>query len=113
MLLVCFVLCCVDGCTCGGRWLTQGVGMSILLGAGTQKTVEINFFPLLGGRALKYSVFGGIKVQSDLPFLVDKCINKEIEKIDELLTHEVQLEDVDKAFELLKKPDCLKVLINF
>lgn len=90
-----------------------GVGMSILIGAGTQKTVEINFFPLLGGRALKYSVFGGIKVQSDLPFLVDKCINKEIEKIDELLTHEVQLEDVNKAFELLKKPDCLKVLINF
>lgn len=56
--------------------MNQGVGMSILLGAGTQKTVEINFFPLLGGRALKYSVFGGIKVQSDLPFLVDKCINK-------------------------------------
>lgn len=50
--------------------------MAILLGAGTQKTVEINFFPLLGGRGLKYSVFGGIKVQSDLPFIVDKCINK-------------------------------------
>ncbi|KAH7840865.1 hypothetical protein Vadar_022642 [Vaccinium darrowii] len=90
-----------------------GVGMAILLGAGTQKTVEINFFPLLGGRGLKYSVFGGIKVQSDLPFIVDKCINKEIKKIDELLTHEVELEDINRAFELLKKPDCLKVLINF
>ncbi|KAF5947513.1 hypothetical protein HYC85_013470 [Camellia sinensis] len=54
----------------------RGVGIAILLGAGTHKSVEINFMPLLSGRAMKYSVFGGIKVQSDLPVIVDKCINK-------------------------------------
>ncbi|CAL5344279.1 unnamed protein product [Camellia sinensis] len=83
----------------------QGVGIAILLGAGTHKSAEINFMPLLSGRAMKYSVFGGIKVQSDLPVIVDKCINKEIDNMDELLTHEVQLEDISSVFEVLKKPD--------
>uniref|UniRef100_A0A5B7BYK4 Putative alcohol dehydrogenase 2 n=1 Tax=Davidia involucrata TaxID=16924 RepID=A0A5B7BYK4_DAVIN len=90
-----------------------GIGTAILLGAGTQKSIEIDFLPLLSARTLKYSVFGGIKIQSDLPIIVEKCINKEIEKLDELLTDEVQLEDINRAFELMKKPDCVKVLIKF
>ncbi|XP_059625496.1 CYP enzymes assisting alcohol dehydrogenase-like [Cornus florida] len=90
-----------------------GIGTAILLGAGTQKSIEIDFIPLLSARTLKYSVFGGIKIQSDLPIIVDKCINKEIKKLDELLTNEVQVEDIDKAFELLKKPETLKVVIKF
>jgi Zn-dependent alcohol dehydrogenase len=32
--------------------------------------------------------------------------------LEELLTHEVSLEDVDKAFELMKQLDCVKVLIK-
>ncbi|KAK3020308.1 hypothetical protein RJ639_046520 [Escallonia herrerae] len=90
-----------------------GIGKMIMLGAGTQKSVEIDFVSLLGGRTFKYSVFGGIKVQSDLPIIIRKCINKEIEKLDELLTYEVHLEDIHRAFELLKEPDCIKVLIKF
>ncbi|KAA8533447.1 hypothetical protein F0562_031119 [Nyssa sinensis] len=90
-----------------------GIGTAILLGAGTQKSIEIDFLPLLAARTLKYSVFGGIKIQSDLPIIVDKCINKEIKRLDELLTDEVQLEDINRAFELMKKPDCVKVLIKF
>ncbi|CAL5408094.1 unnamed protein product [Camellia sinensis] len=102
------------GVNCGGGCVRdQGVGIAILLGAGTHKSAEINFMPLLSGRAMKYSVFGGIKVQSDLPVIVDKCINKEIDNMDELLTHEVQLEDISSIFEVLKKPDGVKVLINF
>ena len=34
-------------------------------------------------------------------------------QLDELLTHEVLVEDIDKAFENLKKPDCVKVLSSF
>ena len=33
-------------------------------------------------------------------------------QLDELLTHEIQLEDAQKAFELLKQPNCVKVLIK-
>ena len=32
--------------------------------------------------------------------------------LDELLTHEVTLQDIEKTFELLKQPDCVKVLIK-
>lgn len=56
--------------------IKQGIGKMIMLGAGTQKSMEIDFFPLLGGRTFKYSVFGGIKIQSDLPLIIQKCINK-------------------------------------
>ena len=34
-------------------------------------------------------------------------------QLNELLTHEVLVEDIDKAFENLKKPDCVKVLSSF
>lgn len=33
-------------------------------------------------------------------------------QLDELLTHEVRLEDIHKAFEQMKQPDCVKVLIK-
>ncbi|CAI9087057.1 OLC1v1021024C1 [Oldenlandia corymbosa var. corymbosa] len=89
-----------------------GKGKMIMLGAGTHNTIAINFISLLGCRTFKYSVFGGVKVQSDLPVVIHKCINKEIQNLDHLLTHEVQLEDIIKAFALLKEPDCVKVLIK-
>lgn len=89
-----------------------GTGNMIMLGAGTQKSMTINFVSLLGCRTFKYSVFGGVKVQSDLPLIIQKCLNKEIQKIEQLLTHQVQLEDINRAFELLKEPDCVKVLIT-
>ncbi|KAG2411319.1 hypothetical protein I3760_Q011800 [Carya illinoinensis] len=74
-------------------------------------TVEINFLSLVFGGNLKGSIFGGLRAKTDLPIIIDKCKNKEIQ-LDELLTHEVRLEDIDKAFEQLKQPDCVKVLIK-
>ncbi|KAA8533449.1 hypothetical protein F0562_031117 [Nyssa sinensis] len=88
-----------------------GIGTSVLIGAGLQQSGKINFVPLLCGRTLKGSIYGGVKIQSDLPIIFEKCINKEI-NLDELLTHEVSLDEINKAFELLKQPDCVKVLIK-
>ena len=133
-----------------------------MLGAGTQKSMEIDFVSLVGCRTFKYSIFGGVKVQFDLPVVIDKCINKvetcteipfifsiaflqkfrilsyskgqnltkiiqffameiswsflsilqEIQKLDQLLTHEVQLNNINRAFDLLKEPENVKVLIQ-
>ncbi|CAK7333681.1 unnamed protein product [Dovyalis caffra] len=88
----------------------EGKGKAIVIGGGI-KSVKIDYFPLLSGRTLKGSIFGGLKVKSDLPIVIDKCKNKEFH-IDELLTHQVTLQDIEKAFELLKQPDCVKVLIK-
>ncbi|KAJ6291845.1 hypothetical protein OIU76_023855 [Salix suchowensis] len=88
----------------------EGKGKTIVIGGGI-KSVKIDYFPLLSGRTLKGSIFGGLKVKSDLPIVLEKCKNKEFH-LDELVTHEVTLQDIEKAFELLKQPDCVKVLIK-
>ncbi|XP_039065565.1 8-hydroxygeraniol oxidoreductase-like isoform X2 [Hibiscus syriacus] len=88
-----------------------GKGITIMMGSGGKSSMQINFLPMICGRTLKGSVFGGLKPISDLPILLEKCRNKEIH-LDELLTHEVELEDINKAFELLKEPDCVKVLVK-
>ncbi|XP_009627766.1 8-hydroxygeraniol oxidoreductase-like [Nicotiana tomentosiformis] len=90
----------------------MGYGTVILLGAGLELDWQMSYVPLMLGRTLKGSIYGGIRTRTDLPYIFDKCINKEI-KLDELLTHEVSLNDVNKAFEYLKEPNCVKVLIKF
>ncbi|XVF42871.1 hypothetical protein PTKIN_Ptkin01aG0400600 [Pterospermum kingtungense] len=87
-----------------------GAGKVIQIGAG-EPSVSINFLGLLLGRTWKGSIFGGLKGKSDLPIIYEKCTNGEIQ-LDELLTHEIQLEEAQKAFELMKLPNCVKVLIK-
>ncbi|KAK6117490.1 hypothetical protein DH2020_009531 [Rehmannia glutinosa] len=81
-----------------------GIGKMMMLGAATEKSVEIDFVTLLSCRTFKYAVFGGVKVQSDLPL--------EIQNLDALLTHQFPLEDINRGFELLKEPHCVKILIT-
>ncbi|XP_035830841.1 alcohol dehydrogenase 1 isoform X2 [Helianthus annuus] len=89
-----------------------GIGTTVAIGVGMEMNWGIRNITLLSGRTLKGSLMGGIKTQSDLPVILDKCINKEIE-MDKLLTHEIRLENIKEAFEILKKHECLKILINF
>ncbi|GAY34440.1 hypothetical protein CUMW_282580 [Citrus unshiu] len=89
-----------------------GKGKVIVIGVGVDAMVPLNVIALAcGGRILKGTTFGGIKTKSDLPTLLDKCKNKEF-KLHQLLTHHVKLEEIDKAIQLLKQPDCVKVLIT-
>ncbi|KAJ0957554.1 putative alcohol dehydrogenase [Helianthus annuus] len=89
-----------------------GIGTTVAIGVGMETNWAIKNMTLLSGRTLKGSVMGGIKTQSDLPIILHKCINKEIE-MDKLFIHEIRLENIKEAFEMLKKHDCLKILINF
>ncbi|KAF5193066.1 alcohol dehydrogenase [Thalictrum thalictroides] len=89
-----------------------GKGVTILIGTTLQTSNTINPFQMLFGRTLKGSIFGGIKPQSDFPAIIEKNINKEL-KIDALVTHEIQLDDINRALnEVAKQPDCLKVIIQ-
>ncbi|CAN4119845.1 unnamed protein product [Withania somnifera] len=90
----------------------MGYGTVIVLGAGLVLDWQISYVPLMFGRTLRGSIYGGIRTHTDLPSIIDKCITKEI-KLDELLTHEVSFNDINKAFEYLKEPNCVKVLIKF
>ena len=54
----------------------QGKGQTIVIGAGIDRTVQVNFLSLLFGGTLKGCVFGGLKSRTDLPIIIDKCKNK-------------------------------------
>ncbi|KAI4304551.1 hypothetical protein MLD38_040045 [Melastoma candidum] len=89
----------------------MGFGTVVAFGAGSGKSLEINFPSLVTGRTLKGTVFGGIKPRSDLPELFTKCKLKEIQ-LDQLASHEIGLDEVPKANQLLKQDDCVKILIK-
>jgi S-(hydroxymethyl)glutathione dehydrogenase/alcohol dehydrogenase len=54
----------------------QGKGETIVIGAGSDPTIQINFLPLLFGGNLRGSIFGGLKTKTDFPIVVEKCKNK-------------------------------------
>ncbi|KAK3016744.1 hypothetical protein RJ639_006722, partial [Escallonia herrerae] len=89
----------------------MGLGTVVLIGA-NQSSGVVKFIPLLHGRTVKGSIYGGVRPQSDVPTIIDKCINREIQ-LDELLTHEVSFHEINKAFAHFKQPDCVKVLVKF
>lgn len=88
-----------------------GKGKAVVVGAGLDQFMQISFLNLLMGRTLKGTLFGGLKSKTHLPLLLHKSKTKEIQ-LDELLTHEMKLEDVPKALEILKQSNCVKILIK-
>ncbi|KAK7404283.1 hypothetical protein VNO78_05054 [Psophocarpus tetragonolobus] len=89
----------------------MGTGKAIVIGVGTELTLPLGLFAILLGRTLKGSVFGGLKAISDLSIVADKGLKKEF-PLEELVTHEVTLKEINKALELVKQPNCVKVVIN-
>ncbi|XP_042047363.1 8-hydroxygeraniol oxidoreductase-like [Salvia splendens] len=91
----------------------MGVGETVLISIPPEEKGELNYIPMILGRTLKGSNFGGVKIHSDIPKIVEKCVNKEI-NLGDLITHEISLADINKGlFEYMKQPDCVKVIIKF
>ncbi|KAI4304553.1 hypothetical protein MLD38_040047 [Melastoma candidum] len=89
-----------------------GGGMAVVVGAGTDNDLHVNFITLLMGRTMKGTIFGGIKPRSDLPVLFDKCERKEIQ-LDQIESHEISLEELPNVEEILKQADCVKISFKF
>ncbi|XP_075486104.1 alcohol dehydrogenase-like 7 [Primulina tabacum] len=62
------------------------------------------------GKTVQGSLFGGLKPKSDIPILIKRYIDKELE-LDKFVTHEVSFEDINKAFDLLIEGKCLRCVI--
>ncbi|WJX57479.1 hypothetical protein P8452_43036 [Trifolium repens] len=88
-----------------------GTGKTIAIGTGVENIVPFDLIAIIFGRTLKGSVFGGVKTTSDLSIIAEKCQKEEF-PLQELFTHEVPLIDINNAFELLKQPNCVKVIIK-
>ncbi|CAK8532360.1 unnamed protein product [Lathyrus sativus] len=90
----------------------DGSGLTVTLGVPKVKPeMSAHYGLFLTGRTLKGSLFGGWKPKTDLPSLVEKYMNKEIQ-IDDYITHNLDFDDINKAFNLMKEGKCLRCVIH-
>lgn len=90
----------------------DGWGLTVTLGVPKiNPEISAHYSAFLSGRTLKGSLFGGWKPKSDLPSLVEKYMNEEIQ-IDEFITHNLPFEEINKAFSLMREGKCLRSVIH-
>ena len=91
----------------------KGWGESIIIGvAGAGQEIATRPFQLVTGRVWKGTAFGGAKGRTDVPEIVDWYMDKKI-NIDDLITHEFKLDDINKAFDLMHEGKSIRSVINF
>ncbi|KAK0603756.1 hypothetical protein LWI29_008326 [Acer saccharum] len=66
---------------------------------------------LLNEKTLRGTFFGNYKPRSDLPSVVEKYLNKELE-LEKFITHEVPFPEINKAFEYMLQGDGLRCIIR-
>jgi S-(hydroxymethyl)glutathione dehydrogenase/alcohol dehydrogenase len=91
----------------------KGWGVSTIIGvAGAGQEICTRPFQLVTGRVWKGSAFGGVKGRSQLPGMVDQYMAGQI-KVDEMITHTMGLEDINKAFDLMHHGESIRSVIHF
>jgi S-(hydroxymethyl)glutathione dehydrogenase/alcohol dehydrogenase len=91
----------------------KGWGESIIIGvAGAGKEIATRPFQLVTGRVWRGSAFGGARGRTDAPKIVDWYMEGKI-NIDDLITHKMPLEDINKAFDLMHEGKSIRSIIEF
>ncbi|KAJ9675160.1 hypothetical protein PVL29_024206 [Vitis rotundifolia] len=90
----------------------DGWGVAVIVGVPNKddvfKTHPIN---LLNERTLKGTFFGNYKPRSDIPAVVEKYMNKELE-VEKFITHSVPFSEINKAFEYMLNGEGLRCIIR-
>ncbi|ONM00853.1 Alcohol dehydrogenase-like 3 [Zea mays] len=91
----------------------DGWGLTVVLGIhSTPKMVPLHPMELYG-RRITGCVFGDFKGKSQLPDLVDKCVNGEVNiNFDGFITHKMPFSYINKAFRLLEEGKSLRCLLS-
>nr|GEZ98693.1 alcohol dehydrogenase 2-like [Tanacetum cinerariifolium] len=90
----------------------DGWGIAVLVGVPHKDAVfKTNPLNLLNERTLKGTFFGNYKPRSDIPSVVEKYMNKELE-LEKFITHEVPFSEINKAFDLMLKGEGLRCIIR-
>ncbi len=88
-------------------------GLATMIGvAGKGETLEIVPRFLITGRRVTGSSFGGVKGRTQVPELVDRWLEGEID-VDSLLSHRLTLEEVNRGFELMEAQDGIRSVIVY
>ena len=91
----------------------KGWGVSVIIGvAGAGQEISTRPFQLVTGRVWKGSAFGGARGRTDVPKIVDWYMDGKI-NIDDLITHTLPLEDINKAFDLMHEGESIRSVVTF
>ena len=91
----------------------RGWGVSVIIGvAGSGKEISTRPFQLVTGRVWKGTAFGGARGRSDVPKIVDWYMDGKI-NIDDLITHKMPLNDINRAFDLMHSGESIRSVVQF
>jgi len=91
----------------------KGWGESVIIGvAGAGEEIATRPFQLVTGRVWRGTAFGGAKGRTDVPKIVDWYMDGKI-NIDDLITHKMPLDDINKAFDLMHEGKSIRSVVEF
>ena len=91
----------------------RGWGVSVIIGvAGAGKEISTRPFQLVTGRVWKGTAFGGARGRTDVPKIVDWYMDGKI-NIDELITHQMPLKDINRAFDLMHSGESIRSVVVY
>jgi S-(hydroxymethyl)glutathione dehydrogenase/alcohol dehydrogenase len=90
----------------------MGWGLCTVCGvAGRGETLDVVPRLLITGRRVCGSSFGGLKGREEVPALVRRYLDGEID-VDPFISHRIPLEDVNRGFELMEAQDGIRSVIE-
>jgi S-(hydroxymethyl)glutathione dehydrogenase / alcohol dehydrogenase len=91
----------------------KGWGRSIIIGvAEAGAEISTRPFQLVTGRKWEGSAFGGARGRTDVPKIVDWYMDGKI-NIDDLITHKLQLDEINTGFDLMKRGESIRSVVLF
>ncbi len=91
----------------------RGWGESIIIGvAGAGQEIATRPFQLVTGRVWKGTAFGGARGRTDVPKIVDWYMNGKI-NIDDLITHTLDLDDINEGFHLMHEGESIRSVVVY
>jgi S-(hydroxymethyl)glutathione dehydrogenase/alcohol dehydrogenase len=91
----------------------RGWGQAIIIGvAGAGEEIHARPYLLVTGRAWRGTAFGGTRGRTQLPQYVDWYMGGRL-KVDELVTHTMPLEEINRAFDLMHAGESIRSVVRF
>jgi S-(hydroxymethyl)glutathione dehydrogenase / alcohol dehydrogenase len=91
----------------------KGWGVSVIIGvAPAGAEIATRPFQLVTGRVWKGTAFGGARGRTDVPRIVDWYMERKI-NIDDLITHKLKFEDINKGFDLMHAGESIRSVVVF
>jgi S-(hydroxymethyl)glutathione dehydrogenase / alcohol dehydrogenase len=91
----------------------MGWGLATVCGvAGKGETLDVIPRYLITGRRVCGSSFGGVKGRDQVPELVQRYLDGDID-VDPFISHRITLEEVNRGFELMERQDGIRSVITF